>query len=68
MSAPSRPLVFTPTDGRAITLDELAEFVAEAIGKGFPGGTQVRAAGVLELNIAHGPRIGRLTVTPEDAP
>lgn len=67
MSGPARPLVFTPATGPAITLDELAEFVAEAIGKGFPGATPVRAAGVLELNIAHGPRIARLTVTPEDA-
>jgi hypothetical protein len=64
----TRPVVYTPEVGPAITLNDLAAFVAEAIGKGIPGRTPVRATGVLELNIEHGPRIARVTVLPAEAP
>lgn len=62
----ARPLIFTPNDGRALTLDELSEFVAEAYAKGIPGTATPRAAGVVELNLTHGPRIARLTVDPAE--
>lgn len=60
----SRPISYTPSDGKALTLDELSEFVAEAYGKGLPGSTYVRAMGVIEFDMAHGPRIARLTAIP----
>lgn len=62
-----RPLPFLPSDGKAITLDDLAEFVAEAIGKGMPGSTHVRTMGVVErLDLSNGPRIARITACPEE--
>ena len=38
----ARPVIFTPNDGRALTLDELSEFVAEAYAKGVPGSATPR--------------------------
>lgn len=63
-----RPVIYVPQNGQAITLDELAEFVADAMSRGVPGSTPVRAAGVLEVNLTHGPRIARLTADPSEAP
>lgn len=55
-----------PADGQAITLDDLAAFVAEMRGyRELPGNTVVRAAGVLEVDIESGPRIARLTADTE---
>lgn len=62
----ARAFVFAPADGKAVTLDDLAEFVAEAIGKGLPGSSYVHAAGVIEFDMHNGPRIARLTVLPEE--
>jgi hypothetical protein len=61
-----RPFVFLPADGEAITLDDLAEFLVEARANGIPGEAQVRAAGRIEVNLAHGPRVARLTVVPQE--
>ena len=63
MSRP-RPFVFLPEDGKAITLDDLSAFVAEAYSKGLPGTAYVRGAGTIEFDVANGPRIARLTVIP----
>lgn len=55
-----------PTDGIAITLDDLAEFVTEMRDvHDLPGDTPVRAAGVLEFDLVDGPRIARLTADPD---
>jgi hypothetical protein len=63
----SRPVIFTPNDGKALTLDELSEFVAEAYAKGVPGTATPRAAGsMIGFDLAHGPRIARLTVDPAE--
>lgn len=57
---------FLPDDGDAMTLDDLASFVAEMIGhRQLPGDTQVRAAGRIEFDM-DGPRISRLTACPAD--
>ena len=61
----ARPLSYTPEHGPYMTLDDLAEFVAEALAK-MPGTTEVRAMGAIEVNFTHGPRITRLTACPED--
>lgn len=57
---------FLPADGKAMTLDDLAEFVAEMIGqRGLPGSTVVRVTGCLEVNLTDGPRIARITACPD---
>lgn len=62
-----RPVPFLPKDGKAMTLDDLADFVQEMLGqRQMPGTTQVRAMGTLEIDFANGPRIARLTAIPED--
>jgi hypothetical protein len=60
----SRPLPFLPADGRAITLDDLTEFVAQAHTAGLPGATPIRTMGVIEFDLANGPRIARITACP----
>lgn len=64
-SSPRRR-TFAPADGVAITLDDMAEFVAEMMGHHqLPGSTPVRAMGVLfEMDLRDGPRIARLTADP----
>lgn len=58
---------YLPADGEAMTLDDLAEFVAEMVGhRQLPGTTQVRAMGRIEFDLADGPRIARLTACPAD--
>ncbi len=60
-----RRRTFTASDGVAITLDDMAEFVAEMMGRfELPGTTPVRCMGVIELDMADGPRIARLTADP----
>jgi hypothetical protein len=60
-----RRRTFTPEDGIAITLDDLAEFVAEMMGRyELPGTTPVRCMGVIEFDMADGPRIARITADP----
>jgi hypothetical protein len=59
-----RPFTFSPSDGQAMTLDDLSAFVAEAYSKGIPGTAQPHAAGVIEFDLANGPRILRLTIIP----
>jgi hypothetical protein len=52
----------SPADGHAITLDDLADFVAEMIGyRHLPGTTVIRAAGLLEFDLTDGPRVARIT-------
>ena len=63
----ARPIPFLPKDGQAMTLGDLAEFVAEMIGqRHLPESTPVRAMGVVEFDFQNGPRIARLTALPED--
>lgn len=58
-----------PADGVAMTLDDLAEFVAEMRGmRDLPGSTVVRAMGVVEFDLANGPRIARLTADGDYTP
>lgn len=48
-----------------ITLDDMAEFVAEMRGHyELPGSTPVRCVGMLEFDMQDGPRIARLTADP----
>jgi hypothetical protein len=48
-----------------MTLDDLAEFVAEMVGHyELPGSTPVRAMGMIEIDFEAGPRIARLTADP----
>lgn len=63
MSRP-RPFTFLPSDGKAITLDDLAEFLVEARANSVPSTAYVRTMGVIEFDLANGPRIARLTVIP----
>lgn len=66
MSKP-RPFTFLPSDGKAITLDDLAEFLVEARSNGLPGGSYVRTMGALGgFDMTNGPRCSRLTVLPGD--
>lgn len=62
----ARPVSLTPERGTFITLDDLSEFVAEAFGKGLPGGQQVRFMSAIEINMTHGPRAVRITAVPEE--
>lgn len=53
---------FNPADGTAITLDDLALFITEMRDlRQLPGDTPVRAFGLLEMDLQHGPRIARIT-------
>lgn len=66
MSKP-RPFTFLPSDGKAITLDDLAEFLVEARANGLPGTSYVRTMGSLGgFDMTNGPRCSRLTVLPGD--
>lgn len=59
----------SPEDGLAITLDDLATFVAEMRGyRGLPGHTVVRVAGLPEIDIIDGPRCSRITADPGSTP
>jgi hypothetical protein len=58
----------SPADGHAITLDDLADFVAEMIGyRHLAGDTVIRAAGVLEFDLRDGPRVARITADTGNA-
>jgi len=58
-----------PAAGPYITLDDLAEFVAEMRGyRGLPGHTVVRAAPAVEIDFAHGPRVLRMTADTDSTP
>jgi hypothetical protein len=60
-----RPFLFVPSDGKAITLDDLAEFLVEARANGLPGISYVRMMGALTgFDMTNGPRCSRLTVIP----
>jgi hypothetical protein len=64
-----RPFPFLPSDGKGITLDDLAEFLVEAKSNGFPGSSYVRTMGAIDgaslRNMGtNGPRCSRLTVIP----
>lgn len=51
-----------PADGVAMTLDDLQTFVTEMRElRELPGHTVVRAMGLIEIDLANGPRIARLT-------
>jgi hypothetical protein len=66
MSKP-RPFSFLPSDGRGVTLDDLAEFLVEARANGLPGSSYVRTMGALGgFDMTNGPRCSRLTVLPGD--
>lgn len=54
-----------PTDGHAITLDDLEQFVQDMRALGLPGNTPVRCAGVLEFDLVDGPRVSRITADPD---
>jgi hypothetical protein len=66
MPTPARIRVMTASDpSRGMTLDDLAEFTAEMLGHyELPGNTVVRCKGMLELDLANGPRISALTADP----
>lgn len=58
-----------PADGVAMTLDDLAEFVAEMKQyRELPGSTVVRVVGVLEVDLQNGPRLARITADTDPAP
>lgn len=58
-----------PADGFAITLDDLADFVTEMKGyRELPGNTVVRAMGLVEFDLQHGPRIARITADTDTVP
>lgn len=49
-----------------MTLDDVAEFVAEMMGHyEMPGSTPVRCIGLIEIDFDAGPRIARLTADPD---
>lgn len=58
--------VMTAADpARGMTLDDLAEFVAEMVGQHeLPGDTVVRCKGMVEFDLVNGPRIAQLTADP----
>jgi hypothetical protein len=66
VAAQQRPRSLSASDPQTgMTLDDLAEFVAEMRGHyELPGDTVVRAVGMLEINLTDGPRIARITADP----
>lgn len=56
-----------PADGVAITVADVRAFLAELEAAGVPDTAVLRAAGVLEIDLVHGPRIARLTADPDPA-
>lgn len=66
MPTPPRKRTMTASDSRlGMTLDDLAEFVAEMRGHyELPGDTVVRCKGVIEIDLVDGPRIAQLTADP----
>ncbi len=53
---------YSAADGYAITLDDLATFVAEMKGyRELPGDTQVRFSAMIEFDLVNGPRANRVT-------
>jgi hypothetical protein len=61
----ARPFTFLPSDGTAMTLDDLAEFLVEARANSLPGTSYVRTMGALGgFDMTNGPRCSRLTVIP----
>lgn len=57
---------YSASDGQMITLDDLAAFVAEMRGyRELPGDTPVRGAPIIEIDMADGPRLLRLTADPD---
>lgn len=65
---PARPRTMGASDPKVgMTLDDLAEFVAEMRGHyDLPGETPVRCMGMVELDLVNGPRIARLTAVPAE--
>jgi hypothetical protein len=62
-----RPFTFLPSDGTAMTLDDLAEFLVEARANGVPGKAYVRTMGAMTgIDMTNGPRCSRLTVLPQE--
>lgn len=66
MPTPPRIRVMTASDpARGMTLDDLAEFVAEMRGHyELPGDTVVRCKGMVEFDLVNGPRVSALTADP----
>jgi hypothetical protein len=59
----------SPEDGDFITLDDLAEFVAEMRGyRRLPGHTVVRGSTAIEFDLRDGPRLMRITADPDSTP
>lgn len=58
--------VMTASDpSRGMTLNDLAEFVAEMLGQHeLPGTTVVRCKGMIELDLVNGPRVASLAADP----
>jgi hypothetical protein len=56
-----------PADGVAITVADVRAFLVELDAAGVPDTAVLRAAGVLEFDLVHGPRIARLTADPDPA-
>lgn len=57
-----------PADGTAITVADLRDFLGELDAAGVPDTAVLRAAGVIEVDFVHGPRIARLTADPDFEP
>lgn len=57
-----------PADGVAITLADIRDFLGQLDAAGVPDTAVLRAAGVLEVDLVHGPRIARLTADPDYDP
>lgn len=71
MPTPStRPRSMPASDPKlGMTLDDLAEFVAEMRGMHeMPGNTPVRVKGMIEIDLVNGPRIASLTAVPAEIP
>lgn len=66
MPTPPRSRTATASNpALGMTLDDLAEFVAECMGHyELPGSTVVRCKGMLEFDLVNGPRIAQLTAMP----
>ena len=63
-AAARRRTMSAPDPKIGMTLDDLAEFVAEMVGHyELPGSTPVRCTGLIEFDM-DGPRIARLTADP----
>jgi hypothetical protein len=59
----------SPENGQHITLDDLAEFVAEMRGyRQLPGHTVVRGFPAVEIDFADGPRLQRISADPDSTP